>query len=110
MNVIDELCDSSSIRLIYPILLLIRYVTDRQRMYIWLINLIDDDAYFYGGTSLYNVLDLTKNIHTIKHKYWNQWKILILILTFCDTVFNIKRQIFLLSLSCFHATSKQKSI
>lgn len=49
MNFIDERCASSSVRLIHPILLLIRSVTERQRKYIWLINLIDDDAYFRVG-------------------------------------------------------------
>lgn len=61
-----------------------RSVTDRQRKYIWLINLIDDDAYFSVG-QVY-MMYLTK----IKNKYWNQWRILILILTFYDTLFNIK--------------------
>lgn len=106
-------------RLINPILILIRFVTDRLRKYILLIYFIDGEEYFMFWTMIWDMGSscfvrpnghIVKHIFNLKHKYCNQLTKLILILTYCDTLFNIKKQIFLLSLPCFHAMSKRLSI
>lgn len=70
---------SSSTKLINPILILIWFVTDRLRKYIWLINFIDGEAYFSIGQAFWMfwtmILDMCSscfvrlNGHIVKHIY-----------------------------------------